>query len=204
MLEVQGIFETPIVKISNFLSENQSSDILEFCKIIDYKQKTCSTTMSMNNNLLSDNFIDVKKSIEQTFTDFAYETLGVKQTCQFKICSSWATQTLRGGDGIFHSHHNSYWSGVLYFSDETSPLILHRKSNDSVFNLDIEKQTKYSTSIITVSPKKSDLILFPSNLIHKVSKNNSMHTRYSIAFNILPHGSFGYDDSSCRIEVLDL
>ena len=48
-------------------------------------------------------------------------------------------------------------------------------------------------STYNIPPSPGLLLLFPSDLKHKVNKSNDAKNRYSIAFNIYPKGEFGRD-----------
>ena len=64
--KVTGIFATPLVKVPNFLSEEQCSDLLELCKTLDYKDEIPSDTeMSLELNVISKHFVDIKNPIEK-------------------------------------------------------------------------------------------------------------------------------------------
>jgi len=203
--KVTGIFATPLVKVPNFLSEEQCSDMLEHCKTCDYKdEKFWDTKMSLELNVISKHFVDIKNSIETIFTEFAYEVLGIEPTCDFKICSSWATRTPSNGQGISHLHTNCYWSGVLYFDDEISPISFNRKTDNTSFHFNTPTINEWNAPNVNLENEKGSMILFPSNLTHRIVQNKSMKTRYSIAFNLLPNGLFGFNDSSSRIQVLDI
>ena len=47
----------------------------------------------------------------------------------------------------------------------------------------------------TITPEDNDLILFFSQLRHKIMRNESTNDRYSLAFNTIPKGPFGEGDS---------
>ena len=49
-------------------------------------------------------------------------------------------------------------------------------------------------------PHKNQLILFPSYLKHRICEQKSDKTRYSLAFNIVPIGGYGYGDSQYNTE----
>ena len=203
-MDTIGIFSTPIGKIGSFLTEDECLFMKRYSEETEYHSYERTSKMSLETNVLGKNFVDIKTRIEETFTKFAYNTLGVKQTCDFKITNSWATSTLPNGYSDKHSHSNSYWSGVLYFDDDTSPLMLYKKPEPSVFLLEVETINNYSTTKISVKPDKGDVVFFPSHVEHQISPNTSSSVRHSIAFNIIPNGIFGYHDSLCNIQVFEL
>ena len=70
------------------------------------------------------------------------------------------------------------------FSTYTALIILY-----SILNY--PETYKYLTArIFDKIPLKNTLLLFPSELQHKIKKNVLKEDRYSIAFNVLPIGSF--------------
>ena len=53
-----------------------------------------------------------------------------------------------------------------------------------IFNLYNSKEWIYK-------PQNGLLLLFPSELYHKVKENKSKHLRHSLAFNVMPTGLLG-------------
>lgn len=133
----------------------------------------------------------VKDVVLNLFHEFAKKELGYEG--KFKISSSWATKIEPNGSTQNHVHSNVYYSGVLYL-DICSPLIL-----ESPFQLwDINNKAHTTISNMKVcefSPKRGDIIFFPSYLRHSVAKNKTKNDRYSVAFNIIPCVPYGSADS---------
>lgn len=203
-MDVLGIFATPIAKHDNLLSEQACLEILTKIRTLPYyKPPYTSTSFRSEDRNVLRMFPDVKAVIEMLFLDFARSTLGVKPTCDFKIMSSWATMTIPGGESTKHSHCNSYWSGVLYLTDDTSPILFHREKRATIV-LDVETITEYSSNEVAHTPSMGQVVFFPSHMSHQVSRNRTEEDRFSIAFNILPDGLFGLHDSTANISVLEL
>ena len=204
-MDVLGIFATPIAKQDNFLLEEDCIRLADICATLEYYKKTAEikSYRSEDRNVLGKYFPEIKTSIETLFTDFAYNTLAVKQTCEFKLMSSWGTMTPPGGMSNRHSHCNSFWSGVLYLSNDTSPILFHREKSATIV-LDVDTITEYSSNEVAHTPSMGQVVFFPSHLTHQVSRNRSNEDRFSIAFNILPNGIFGLHDSTAHISVLEL
>ena len=203
-MDVLGIFATPIAKHDNLLSEQACLEILTKIRTLPYyKPPYTSTSFRSEDRNVFRYFPDVKEVLEMIFLDFARSTLGVKSTCDFKIMSSWATMTIPGGESTKHSHCNSYWSGVLYLTDDTSPILFHREKRATIV-LDVETITEYSSNEVAHTPSMGQVVFFPSHMSHQVSRNRTEEDRFSIAFNILPDGLFGLHDSTANISVLEL
>ena len=141
----------------------------------------------------------VKKILLEKFKKVAREKLGYSN--DFAISTSWITKIETGGEVQQHCHKNSFYSGIYYYDEYEqnkggklelqSPLINLRD-----FYL-IPKDWNHSNSnVIEISPIKNLLVLFPSYLFHRVLTYHGTITRRSLAFNIVPTGSYGHGDSS--------
>jgi len=153
-------------------------------------------------NVLNDKiFYFLKKIIMMEFNKFNIKYLKYKNN--FKITTSWVTKTLPSQTSNYHNHRNSMFSGVLYIqTDENSGGINFLKfNNDSNILLDAEEYNLYNSNDYTIAPENGTLIFFPSEIYHKILKNNSNIIRYSIAFNLFPTGSLGYGDSSINLKI---
>ena len=79
------------------------------------------------------------------------------------------------------------------------------KITEDKFSLDITgniiRNHQFNTPNYVVNPKECELIFFPSYLHHKVLKNKSKTTRYSIAFNIYVKGNLKSPTSSLLINT---
>jgi len=206
-MDTLGIFETPISKIDNFLSDKECRDLMKYSKNADYYayDSNRSTTFgSVEKNVLSKYFPEIQERIEETFTHYAYDTLKVEPTCDFKVMDSWATLTEPRGESIKHSHANCYWCGVLYFDDDCSPITFYRPKTNTAWALNVVEFNQYSCNQVSLQPERGLVIFFPHWLVHKVELNKTDVNRHSVTFNILPNGLFGMHDSTCRINVLEI
>lgn len=205
-MDTLGIFPILITKQENFLSEKNCVKLAEVSEKLEYYKKTTEVKSYRSNerNVLGKYFPELKKSIESTFTEFAYNTLTVRKTCDFKIMGSWSTLTPPGGMSNKHSHCNSFWSGCLYFANYTNPILFHKPILSQIVLDQREDEVEIDNSNeIIFEPAKGSLLLFPSHLVHQVSLNKTNTNRHSIAFNILPNGIFGMHDSISNISVLE-
>jgi uncharacterized protein (TIGR02466 family) len=106
---------------------------------------------------------------------------------------SWVSFKTRGEEHKAHTHPNSFISGVYYYSDvaEDTPIVFKRaRSSTNSQELLVAKDNininQFSSETFTLKPKKGDLILFPSYLMHYVPKNPHDTIRTSVAVNIMP------------------
>jgi len=149
-------------------------------------------------------FFNLKKSIEHKVCSVLHDLYNV-EGIEFYLCDMWSTCCLPGEGGDHHFHANSFYSGVFYpFEDTPSGLVFYSPVEDK-FSLDITGNIthnhQFNTPNYVVNPKECELIFFPSYLHHKVLKNKSKTTRYSIAFNIYVKGNLKSPTSSLLINT---
>jgi hypothetical protein len=146
--------------------------------------------ISENYNILED-YLGLKILIEKSINSYIKEILGLD--CEFQIVSSWLTKTEKDCDSNFHQHSNSWLSACFYFDSGSS---IRFKKQVSTFNdTAVKFYNLYNSLIWDVPIEKNRLLIFPSQIEHKILKNESNKTRYSLALNILPKGNFGNGDS---------
>jgi len=141
----------------------------------------------LDNSLI---FSPLKEEILSSAREYATE-----MTIEFEdlqICNSWSYIIGRNNDpNNFHKHSNSMISGVYYLS-LGSPIEFENDINSSLpFTWPITNQENYDKVHHQIAPEEQLLILFPSNLSHRVTPN-FIDERYCIAFNIIPKGYFGH------------
>ncbi len=139
----------------------------------------------------------IEKILLKKFKDFAKDTFLYDN--DFSISTSWITKAEKGQSSELHNHKNSFYSGIYYY-DEYSD-----KSGKIIFSSPIASfpdfwvcPSKYiiqNSTDWTITPTKGLLLLFPSYLKHKIHRHLDEVPRYSLAFNIVPRGTYGAVDS---------
>ena len=144
--------------------------------------KEFSSSSSVDRNILNKKpYKEIKKHIEEHFYNYVYNALELKQ--EFKITTSWLTKTLCNQKAPYHNHNNCMYSGVLYLKTP--------KEKAAITFENYENKT---------SP--GDIVIFPSELFHKININKFNEERISLAFNFFPVGKLGDPtlDSYCEIQ----
>lgn len=118
----------------------------------------------------------------------------------FRITTSWITNTEKGALSQLHIHKNSFYSGVYYFQDDypedSAPLEFNSPLVQlSDYLLIPEKYEVINSHSWRIFPRPKLLIFFPSYLNHQVLLHNIDKSRRSLAFNIIPIGKYGMEDS---------
>lgn len=146
-----------------------------------------------------DEMPEVKEYLSKLVNDYIYEILGY--ACKVKITTSWFTRIMPGGYCQYHAHSNCWFSGVLYFDDvyekDCGNLIFW--NDDYFFEVYVNEENIFNSTLVPATPEKNHLVIFPSQVKHRITKNRSPNARYSLAFNINPTGVVGYADNTIEL-----
>jgi uncharacterized protein (TIGR02466 family) len=194
MMKITPMFCKPLIEVNIDIDIN--IDIEKIFLKFKHEAHTpfCKLTLDMN-IINKPKFKRLKKVLNKVLKDVNEKVWKLDR--ELIMTTSWLTQTSTTGESKPHSHLNSMFSGVFYFQD-SSPITFSHPRTNTIYHPPYEN-TVYNSERWTVSPKKHDLILFPSEIIHTIEANNNPQSRYSLAFNVLPIGVLGYKDSTITI-----
>ena len=191
---VYPLFSMPLMAMSLDIDNDK---LLKYIKNITYRSiinsDECYASKSVK--ILENKKLKKEKEVFLKAIKKYLKLLGYTQG--FKILNSWSTKVKSNYESQPHVHTNTWISGVYYTQDNSSIQFLKSWSNTSFFNLEFDGSTNiYSATKWDVHVKKNTLLIFPSELQHKIKKNLLKEDRYSLAFNVLPVGSFnkGWDN----------
>jgi uncharacterized protein (TIGR02466 family) len=136
----------------------------------------------------------LNKEINKAVYTTIKEILKLKNT-DYKICNSWLTKSKPGQFSTSHSHRNSWLSGVYYPKGDPGFSIKFYHDNCSPFFSLPKEYNLYNSTEWSVFPEDNYLILFYSQLRHKIMPNQSNNDRFSLAFNVLHKGELGLADT---------
>ena len=185
---IYPLFSMPLMALSLDIDNDKH---LKYIKNITYRDNINSNKsfLSKSVKLLENKKLQKEKQIFLIAIQQYLNVLGYKQ--KFKILNSWSTKVEKNYNSQVHVHTNTWLSGVYYTQDNSSIEFIKNWANSSFFNLEFNNSTNiYSSTKWDLKVKKNTLLIFPSELQHKIKKNLLKENRYSIAFNILPIGSF--------------
>lgn len=196
--EVQALFAEPYLRanIGHAISDEQ----VEYIKNLEMVTNRANL-ISENLYILDDPVLQsIQEAVQEVLDLYASEVMGISQ--ELYVTQSWSliNQPDVGMHG--HSHSNSVVSGSLYYCDLPSPVAKmifdkHKMYQQLELNPEQGKKNIYNIPLNIVTPRKNDVVLFPSGLQHFVETNTSSQPRYSIAFNSFVKGKLGdYRDVS--------
>lgn len=142
----------------------------------------------------------IKEAVQEVLDLYTREVMGIPQ--KLYVTQSWSLVNKHSVGMHGHSHSNSVISGSLYFCDLPLPvsrMVFDRHKSYQQLELipDDDKKNIYNAPLNVITPKKNEVLLFPSGLQHFVEPNQSPEPRYSIAFNTFIKGKLGsYRDVS--------
>jgi len=156
-----------------------------------------STELYILNN---EKFKNLKNEILTHLNVYTKDIL--KYTNNFKITTSWITYTNPGSRGILHRHRNSLLSGIVYLqtNENSGNIIFEKYKNVNDFYVDRKEYNLFNSELWYYKPFDNKIVIFPSDIFHRIDKNKSNILRISIAFNAVPVGTFGESDSALTIK----
>lgn len=205
--DILPIFSKPIFITILDLSKLQKKTISE---VIDEEEFVNSAVNQNYNNevslsgknikILNKNKLHfLKTKILDVFSYYKNEILSFYNN-DFDITTSWLTKTNFNQSSNFHKHSNSMFSGIYYHNvSEKTGDICFENFNDTNFQIIPKNYNIYNSKQISLTPKINSVIIFPSEIYHKIKQNNSKDIRHSLAFNILPIGNMGEGDSKINL-----
>lgn len=195
MYELTQLFSVPLYRSG----DNLPKKCVDYVKNIEYNRTVSNNGYISNNNyVLEDkNLVELKNIATKHLNIFTKDILKIKKDLEFYITTSWCVKHDANDFAYKHNHSNSLISGVIYLhTDIDSGEITFHKSLDlnNIFypniNIEYEENNILNCESISIKPMIGDIVLFPSHLIHSVSKSSSKE-RYVLAFNSFIKGSIG-------------
>ena len=159
---------------------------------------TYGTSLISSNNRVLEKYPKIKKILLNKFKKIAKEEYEYDN--DFIITTSWFTKTEKDQESKLHSHKNSFYSGVYYFGDyseDSAPIEFETPLLPfSDFHIEPNHWNIKTSQSWKISPQHNLLLLFPSYLRHSIVKSKEESVRDSLAFNIVPIGEYGANDST--------
>jgi uncharacterized protein (TIGR02466 family) len=200
-MQIQPIFPQAVLGLTKLNVD--SNKIQKYLENIEFeltnstKEGNALCFMSKNKNV----FEKIPFLKNEIYTQVKHYLNNVMQfKMGFQFTTSWVTKTEPNGYSQKHSHSNSFLSGV-YYPKGNKNFILKFLKKTSFWNIKTIENNLLNAEWYTFNINENNvLILFPSDLEHSIEKNLSEENRYSLAFNILPLGEIGSEDSKINFK----
>ncbi len=144
---------------------------------------------------------ELKTEIENHCENYVRKYLTVKDNAQFYLQNSWCNIHKPSEESQIHYHGGSLLSGVYYpiFPKNSGDISFYRAVSytnlfHSTIRVEFDENNNVNAETYTIRLKEGSIVIFPSQLEHKVQKNNSDQNRYSLAFNFFVKGKFGREE----------
>jgi uncharacterized protein (TIGR02466 family) len=198
----------PLFAVPMYVSNiSVDSDVKQIIKNIEYEYIGNGYASISKNILDLPELIHLRNEIEKQIESYTRTTLFVAEHISFEIINSWAMMHQKGDYAPEHNHDCSLLSGIVYIdTDDSAGEITFRKDSNftnlfpSALNLEVSGYNIYNSKKWSFTPKSGQIYMFPSFLLHQVSKSNSDKNRYCIAFNVFPKGKL----NAGKMNELDL
>jgi uncharacterized protein (TIGR02466 family) len=191
--KIYDIFPTPVIKFIFDREFNQTE--LDFITNSEnnshrnYGNKSSKDTYILKNKEL----IDINNFCQKALETYFSKILNPVNNVEIYITQSWLNWTYKNEYHHTHSHPNSIISGVLYISaDKNFDNITFGRSNYKTIEIYPKALNDYNTDEVDFKVGDGELLLFPSNLQHRVNVTKNDKVRISLAFNSFVKGEMGH------------
>ena len=176
---------------------------------LEYRRVEDNGYITDNHKILDlDIFSDLKNTIQNQIDIYARQVLHIKDDVKFEITSSWINKHLPGDWTQGHDHVNSLISGIYYIDSPQNggDLVFHKDRSyvnlfPRIMSFEFTHWEPWNCEAWRIIPQTGDIVLFPSTLIHSVTKNKSNKQRFSLAFNVFPRGHLGSHLATGKIDL---
>jgi uncharacterized protein (TIGR02466 family) len=149
--------------------------------------------VSNNNYILNEpEMMDLNKFVTDQLNEYLKKVYKPKYSAEVFITQSWLNWTKKGEFHHKHAHPNSFISGVLYITtDSTKDEIIFYNSGYRQLELATDTYDIMNSDSWRFPVKTGDIVMFPSSLTHNVENVIADDVRVSLAFNSFIKGTFG-------------
>jgi uncharacterized protein (TIGR02466 family) len=119
------------------------------------------------------------------------------------ITQSWLNYTKPGQFHHKHSHANSFLSGVLYVNadPEKDKIFFFNDEKHHMFQLTSNNFNMFNSASWWIPVKRSQIVIFKSDMTHAVQTVDAEETRISLAFNTFLKGTIGHEDTLTGLKL---
>ena len=192
--DILPLFSTPVLVSKEIFEDNHK--IFRYLPKVKMK-KSVSNSMSVNTQLFkTDPFKNLRDYCTRWVNYYAYEVMKIDYNqAQIYITQSWVNRSVKTEGHHDHYHHNSIISGVYYFNDSNTDLVLLSNPQHEILEINRSGYNLYNSTSYNIKPQAGRLILFPSSLRHRTETSEENVNRWSLSFNTFIKGNLGSEDN---------
>jgi uncharacterized protein (TIGR02466 family) len=199
---IQSLFSIPVF-VGDISVDPGEADFVRHLPFLPLKNKTAAMTASKH-ILDMEPLGRLKSAIDQKVQSYVKSTFSPQESIQFVMTTSWATRHKTGDWANAHDHSNSLVSGIVYLDvDQDSGDLVFDKIIENLglrlLHIDPYKYTPFNSPNWGLTPTTNQIVIFPSNLPHRATTNNSTIDRHCIAFNYFVKGTLGQGEGELII-----
>ncbi len=144
------------------------------------------------------NLVQLKADLTQMINEYFDEVYKPKEPIRLYITASWCNVTKSGEYHHLHNHKNSLISGTYYLQvGQDDGIVFTKSTENSLCLTTYPRETNiFNNYTYKVDVNNSDLVLFPSSLMHEVQPKSNPGSRISLSFNTFATGLFGADPAT--------
>ena len=142
---------------------------------------------------------DLRKFIQKSLDMYFLHIYQPKtpKNARLTLTQSWLNFTKPGEHHHVHTHPNSIISGCLYINAQKGlDMITFQNREIPQFQIETENINEFNSLELNVPVATKDIVLFPSNMLHRVPDTESTDMRISLAFNSFFRGKIGNVDTT--------
>ena len=202
-IHIHQLFPKIIARTQLNLSYEHYKKLMDIYKNTDF----VTTKPDVKNEVSMSSSLDVLSNIEflkdkilDVFETYKNNFLKLNNT-NFKITTSWFTQSKETQTNSFHKHSNNDFSIVYYFGNLNNVKITFEDFNPG-HNRELVPTEEFDYNVVskTFEMKNNDLIIFPSEVYHKIESFKGYDIRKSLALNLTAINEFGFGDSKINVK----
>ena len=197
--EIMNLFPTPLLygALDRDLTEAERNCIDGLCEVHNMRSNGNANSISKDTYVLRQPQLqDLSLWLTKMTNQFMYNIFAPEGEFGLYITQSWLNVTKPGQFHHRHRHPNSVFSGTFYVQtipNDTIQVFSNIMSHPLLYayDCDFKNQNMHNAFSYSQPIKTNSIVIFSSNLEHRVPTNNSNKTRISLAFNTFLRGKVG-------------
>lgn len=204
VMTITSLFAAPLATVKLNLTNEDKEKLKKFAKSQEYYNTGDATSNKHLSQKSRDDFVLDNPELSSIRTAFLKMIYSYKNevfkynTTHFNMTTSWFTKSRHGQFSNSHDHKNCFISSCYYFGDNQFSNIEFNDPHQREFAFEASEQNEFNSTSLQIKPTDDVMIIFPSNIPHRITTQTSKSVRYSIACNYTPVGRYGINDSQVK------